>query len=121
MSRGLKSQPGRGLLSPPSDATIEVLSPHQWPSDGAGNEVILVSSRPAHALKTGRWTIKDSSGKMRNPSGGFKIQAGNEDISQIKIKWEPYIDNVHSLLVRVEWSNVNSPDGHGEITLTRPS
>ena len=121
MSRSLKSQPGRGLLAPPSDATIEVLSPQQWPSDGVGNEVILVSSRPAHALKTGRWTIKDSSGKMRNPSGGFKIQAGNEDISQIKIKWEPYIDNVHSLLVRVEWSNVNSPDGHGEITLTRPS
>ena len=121
MSKRLKSKPGRGLLAPPSDAKIEILTQHQWPKEGSGEEVILTSSRPAHALKTGRWTIKDSNGKMRNPSGGYKIQSGNEDISTLKIKWEPYLDNVDSLLIRVEWSNVNSPDGHGELTIKKNS
>lgn len=121
MSKILKSKPGRGLLAPPSDATIEIITPHEWPKEGKGEEVILSSSRPDHALKTSRWTIKDSNGKMRNPSGGFKIQSGNEDISTLKIKWEQYLDDVDSLLIRVEWSNVNSPDGHGEITLKKNS
>jgi len=37
----------------------------------------------------------------------------------LKIPYEPWMDNVTSLKIRVDWFNLFNPSGHGQITLRR--
>ena len=117
MSRELKSQPGRGILAPPEDSTIEIGTEHDWPIEETGGEVILTSVRPDHALATSRWSVKCSEGKFRLRQ---KAQAQTTGVAPFKFKWDNWVDTVESVTVRVEWVNVNSPEAHHEIVLTKP-
>ena len=81
-----------------------------WPTSEKGGDVILSSIRPEHSLATARWTISDTNGREWGPTGGYKSQAKTEGISIHKLKWESWMDDVNEILVKVQWSNVNSPN-----------
>lgn len=121
MATTLKSMPGRGILAPPEDSEIEVITDHQWPIEEKGGEVILTSLRPVHALATSRWTITDSNGKEWGPTGGHKVQSKADGVAAHKFKWEGWVDGVESVEIKVQWSNVNRPNAHSVITLTKPA
>ncbi len=111
MSTKIKSKPGRGILSPPKDSKWIIETPdNSWPTSEKGGDVILSSIRPEHSLATARWTISDTNGREWGPTGGYKSQAKIEGISIHKLKWESWIDDVDEILVKVQWSNVNSPN-----------
>ena len=99
MSKTLKSKPRKRIACTAFDATIEIITPHEWPKkERRGSDSLLQSTRSRSQNKQvdhQRFERKDE-----EPSGGFKIQSGNEDISTLKIKWEQYLDDVDSLLIR---------------------
>ena len=121
MSKHIKSKPGRGIMAPPEDSPIVISTPgKEWPTDEIGGEIILTSVRPEHALATARWTISDSNGREWGPTGGHKVQAKTEGVSAHKLKWEYWMDNVDYIEVKVQWSNVNSPNARSSITIDKP-
>ena len=121
MSKHIKSKPGRGIMAPPEDSPIVISTPgKEWPTDEIGGEIILTSVRPEHALATARWTISDSNGREWGPTGGHKVQAKTEGVSAHKLKWQYWMDNVDYIEVKVQWSNVNSPNARSSITIDKP-
>ena len=125
MAEDKKSMPGRGILSPPADSPITIVTDHEWPIEEKGGEVILSSPHPAHALATSRWTVisvdKNGNKKERSATGGAKVQAkAGEGIAAYKFKWEKWVDDAESVTISVQWSNVNRPNARTEITLTKP-
>ena len=121
MARDKKSVPGQGILSPPEDSPIENSTPDvSWPDNENGNVIVLTSVRPEHALATARWTITDSNGKEWGPTGGHKSQAKTEGVSAHKLKWEHWMNGINFIAIKVQWSNVNSPNAHSEITIHKP-
>ena len=119
MSSSLKSLPGRGLLAPPDDSPIAVTSENKWPKAGKDGSVTLESIRPHHALATSDWSIRCNKGKYR-----IRRSTRVEDVrdaATIVFPWEAWVDDVSEVIVRVEWSNVNDPEAHDEITLWNPS
>lgn len=126
MSENIKSKSGRGILSPPEDSPITVTTIHDWPIEEKGGEVILSSPHPAHALATSRWTLisvdKNGNKKERSPTGGAKVQSkAGTGVAAYKFKWEKWVDEAVSVVISVQWSNVNRPNARTEITLKPPT
>ena len=119
MSEDLKSKPGRGLLSPPEDSPITVVSSNSWPEPGADGGVTLQSIRPHHSMARSLWSIKCNEGKFRIRKNPQQNTVG-EPVT-LTFPHEAWVDEVSEVLVRVEWFNVNSPEAHHEITLTNPN
>jgi hypothetical protein len=119
MSEDLKSKPGRGLLSPPEDSPITVVSGNSWPEPGADGSVTLQSTRPHHSMASSLWSIKCNEGKFRIRKKPQQHTVG-EPVT-LTFPHEEWVDEVSEVLVRVEWFNVNSPEAHHEITLTNPN
>ena len=125
MAEDKKSMPGKGILSPPKDSTITIVTEHGWPIEEKGGEVILTSPYPKHALATSRWTVisvdENGNKKERSPTGGAKVQAkASLGIASYKFKWENWVNTAKSVIVSVQWSNVNRPNARTEIILTKP-
>ena len=115
MSKNRKSKPGKGILSPPEDSPINIeTSENLWPSSEKGGAVILSSVRPVHANASARWTITDSDGREW---GGNKTTAKIGAAATHKLKWEAWMENVNNIHIKVQWSNVNSPNAIGTETL----
>ena len=59
--------------------------------------------------------------KERSPTGGAKVQAkASLGIANYKFKWENWVNTAKSVIISVQWSNVNRPNARTEITLTKP-
>jgi len=126
MASDQKSIPGKGILSPPKDSPITVITEHEWPIEELGEEVILTSLYPKHALSTSRWTVmsvdKNGNKKERSPTGGAKVpNKPGEGIAAYKFKWENWVDDVKAVIISVQWSNVNRPNSRDEKIITNPN
>jgi hypothetical protein len=41
-------------------------------------------------------------------------------VSAHKLKWENWMNGINFIAIKVQWSNVNSPNAHSEITIHKP-
>jgi hypothetical protein len=118
MSNKLRSQPGRGILAPPSDSEVEITNKVKWPEKKKKQALILAAKRPDHALATSRWTIICSNKRTRLRAS-IQANAGTK-VATLKLGHDDWMDGVTGFTVRVEWSNVNSPDAYGELIVKKP-
>ncbi len=116
MSKGHRSQAGRGILSPPANGDISISSETGWPTKG--RPVKLRANRPLNSLPTSRWTVWDSDGVDR--TGAVSSVPAEADHAEFALKFEGYMDQTEYVDVRVDWSNAVSPPGHGDLRIKRP-
>ena len=122
MSKSIKSKPGQGILSPPAESPIKNTNPDNiWPDNEKNGALFLSSIRPKHALPTSRWIITDFNGREWGPTGGYKVQQDSNGVAIHKFKWEPWVDEIPSVKIKVLWSNVNNPNAYYEIELSNPN
>jgi len=115
MSEEIKSKPGKGILSPPGKSKVSLASQNGWPTRHKAVEII--AKQPTNSLPTAQWLILDSENQNRTADNSNMV-ARNGSVT-LKIPYEPWMDNVTSLKIRVDWFNLFNPSGHGQITLRR--
>ena len=116
MSDKIKSQPGKGIRSPPGKPTLSVEGEVHWPSKD--NPVRMVSTRPANSLLTSYWEIIDSNGLGRTEDE-TSLAKPNRNQATFDIKHKDWMDDLEYMDVVVEWRNAASPPtGRKEMRLT---
>lgn len=115
MSEEIKSKPGKGILSPPGKSIVSLVSQNGWPT--RHKPVEIIAKQPTNSLPTAQFQILDSENVNRTADNSNMI-ARNGSVT-LKISYEPWMDNVTSLKIRVDWFNLFNPPGHGQITLRR--
>ena len=51
---------------------------------------------------------------------GRKFNQAGTGVAAYKFKWEKWVDEAVSVVISVQWSNVNRPNARTEITLKPP-
>jgi len=115
MSEEIKSKAGKGILSPPGKSKVSLSSQNGWPT--RHKPVEIIATQPQNSLPTAHWFITDSEDQNRT-GDNTNMVARNGSVT-LKISYEPWMDNVTSLKIRVDWFNLFNPSGHGQITLRR--
>lgn len=115
MSEEIKSKPGKGILSAPGKSKISLVSQNGWPT--RHKPVEIIATQPKNSLPTANWFIEDSEGINRTGDNA-NIVARNGTVT-LKISYAPYMDDITSLKLRVDWYNLFDPPGNGKLTLRR--
>jgi DGQHR domain-containing protein len=116
MSRSNKSEPGKGILSPPGNSKITVTSGTRWPT--RGRSVKLSAVRPVNTLPTSKWTILNS--RRDDVTGDRSNVPAEGDIAEFVLDYGEEMDEIEYLEIRVDWANAVGPTGHSTIRLRRP-
>lgn len=118
MSSTIKSEPGKGIMSPPGKPTLVIGGDTKWPSKG--NSVRIISTRPPNTLLTSYWEIVDPDGSGRTEDE-TSLAKPNRDQATFEIHHKDWMDGVDFMFVKVEWRNAASPPtGRAEMRLSRP-
>ena len=115
MSETISSQVGQGILSPPGNSKLEVVSANHWPV--RNKPVELLATQPENTLPTSSWTIIDSN--KVNRTGEYATQVAKNGSVLLEIKHEDWMNNVSNMTLRVDWHNLISPPGFAEISLKK--
>lgn len=107
MSENIKSVPGKGILAPPENPTIEVNG--SWPSKS--RVVRFYSKRPINARPKPSWEIMDQDGNSYND---LLKPINNEECI---LPYQPLLDNIDNFKITVKWSNSHSKDGTSSIRI----
>ena len=116
MSETISSVIGQGILAPPGNSELEVVSPNHWPI--RTKPVEIIASQPNNTLPTSSWTIIDSN--KVNRTGEYATQVAKNGSVLLTIKHEDWMNNVSNMTLRVDWHNLISPPGFAEISLKKP-
>jgi DGQHR domain-containing protein len=118
MAVNIRSKPGRGLLSPPGDGTLEAVPDRAWPSKG--RPVTLRATQPANTLSGSRWLILDDMDNNHSPDP--PTVPAKEGLAKYVLHHASYMDTLKYLDVRVDWFNtVTTTSGKARLRLTRPT
>jgi hypothetical protein len=116
MSEVIKSKPGKGILSPPGKSKVSLTSQNGWPT--RHKPVEIVAKQPINSLPTAQWFKYLDSENVNRTADNSSMVARNGSVT-LKISYEPWMDGVTTLKIRVDWFNLFNPPGHGQITLRR--
>ena len=116
MAADIHSAPGKGILSSPGDAVIEVVKGNKWPYKG--KPLIIRAKQPANTLPTSQWMITDSKNVNRSPDNPA-IQA-NRSVAEYTLRNSKWMDDIDRIEIRVDWFNMVSPPGKGILRLDKP-
>ena len=97
-SHPVKSEPGKGILSPPKKSEITVQG--NWPSKS--EDVVFKSVRPINARKKPTWIISDDKNETYNDI--LKIKNSNESV----LEYQSFMDKIKSFRVTIIWSNASN-------------
>ena len=115
MSESIRSKVGQGILAPPGNSKIEVVSQNHWPA--RNKPVELHAIQPHNTLPTSRWQIMDSNDVNR--TGEYATQVAKNGAVSLVIKHEDWMNNVSKMTLRVDWSNLVNPPGFAKISLKK--
>ena len=115
MSETISSRIGQGILAPPGNSKLEVVSPNHWPI--RNKPVEILAQQPNNTLPTSSWTIIDSN--KVNRTGEYATQVAKNGTVLLTIKHEDWMNNVSKMTLRVDWHNLISPPGFAEISLKK--
>ena len=106
MSEEIKSKPGKGILSPPGKSKVSLVSQNGWPT--RHKPVEIIAKQPTNSLPTAQFQILDSENVKIRTADNSNMIARNGSVT-LKISYEPWMDNVTSLKIRVDWFNLFNP------------
>ncbi len=111
MSKNIKSEPGKGILSPPLKSEIYFES--NWPSKITS--VLIKSERPINARKKPTWIISDDKGETYNDI--LKIRNNSE----CTLEYGQFMDHIKSFRITVIWSNASNTNATSYIDIYNPN
>ena len=111
MSKNIKSEPGKGILSPPMKS--EILLDGSWPS--RNTPVIIKTERPINARKKPTWIIADD--KQETYNDLLKIKNNNE----CTLEYVQFMEHIKSFKITVIWSNASNINATSIIEIYNPA
>lgn len=107
MSKNIKSEPGKGILSPPMKS--EIFIEGKWPSKVS--PVIIKSDRPINARKKPTWIIADDKHETYNDI--LKIKNNSE----CTLEYSQFMDHIKYFRITVIWSNASNTNATSYIDI----
>lgn len=111
MSKNIKSEPGKGILSPPMKSEIVIKG--KWPTKTSS--VLIKSDRPINARKKPTWIISDDKHETYNDI--LKIKNNSE----CTLEYAQFMDHIKSFRITVIWSNASNINATSYIDIYNPN